>query len=36
LDLTRRYTEAEAARTGIRVDAGHQLIEVLFGRLPVN
>jgi 2,3-bisphosphoglycerate-independent phosphoglycerate mutase len=37
MDLTRRYTEAEAARTGVRVDAGHQLIEVLFGaRLPVN
>jgi 2,3-bisphosphoglycerate-independent phosphoglycerate mutase len=33
----RRYTEAEATRTQIRVGAGHHLIEVLFGAdLPVN
>ena len=36
-EVTRRYTEAEAARTQIRVDAGHRLIEVLFGAdLPAN
>src|ERR1700724_1628178 len=34
---TRRYTEAEAARTRVLVGAGHRLIEVLFGAdLPVN
>jgi 2,3-bisphosphoglycerate-independent phosphoglycerate mutase len=34
---TRRYTEAEAARTHILVSAGHRLIEVLFGaHLPPN
>jgi 2,3-bisphosphoglycerate-independent phosphoglycerate mutase len=34
---TRRYTEAEAARTHVLVSAGHRLIEVLFGAdLPVN
>ena len=33
----RRYTEAEAGRTGIRVDAGYRLIEALFGAdLPLN
>jgi 2,3-bisphosphoglycerate-independent phosphoglycerate mutase len=33
----RRYTEAEARRTGVRIDAGHRLIETLFGaRLPAN
>jgi 2,3-bisphosphoglycerate-independent phosphoglycerate mutase len=33
--MHRRYTEADAERTGIRVNAGHQLIEVLFGaKLP--
>jgi 2,3-bisphosphoglycerate-independent phosphoglycerate mutase len=33
----RRYTEAEAVRTGILVGAGHRLIEMLFGtELPVN
>jgi 2,3-bisphosphoglycerate-independent phosphoglycerate mutase len=33
----RRYTEAEAARTHLVVDAGYRLIEVLFGAdLPVN
>jgi hypothetical protein len=28
----RRYTEADAARTGVAVNQGHQLIEALFGR----
>jgi len=28
----RRYTEAEGARTGLRVDDGHTLIAALFGR----
>jgi 2,3-bisphosphoglycerate-independent phosphoglycerate mutase len=33
----RRYTEVEAARTGVLVSAGYRLIEVLFGAdLPVN
>lgn len=33
----RRYTEAEAAQTGVYVGAGHRLIEALFGAdLPVN
>jgi 2,3-bisphosphoglycerate-independent phosphoglycerate mutase len=33
----RRYTEAEAGRTGVAVMRGHQLIEALFGReLPSN
>jgi 2,3-bisphosphoglycerate-independent phosphoglycerate mutase len=33
----RRYTEADAARTGVAVNQGHQLIETLFGReLPLN
>jgi 2,3-bisphosphoglycerate-independent phosphoglycerate mutase len=33
----RRYTEADAARTGVAVNPGHQLIEALFGReLPLN
>jgi 2,3-bisphosphoglycerate-independent phosphoglycerate mutase len=33
----RRYTEAEASRTGVTVKHGHQLIEALFGReLPSN
>jgi len=37
LGSLRRYTEAEAARAGVYVGAGHHLIEVLFGReLPVN
>jgi 2,3-bisphosphoglycerate-independent phosphoglycerate mutase len=35
--LSRRYTEAEAARTGINVKAGHHMIEALFGGgLPLN
>jgi 2,3-bisphosphoglycerate-independent phosphoglycerate mutase len=34
---TRRYTEAEAARTEVLVSAGHRLIETLFGAdLPVK
>lgn len=33
----RRYTEAEARRTGIAIDAGYRLIDALFGaRLPAN
>ena len=33
----RRYTEAEARRTGVKIDAGYRLIEALFGaRLPTN
>jgi 2,3-bisphosphoglycerate-independent phosphoglycerate mutase len=33
----RRYTEAEASRTGVKVGAGHRLIETLFGAaLPAN
>jgi 2,3-bisphosphoglycerate-independent phosphoglycerate mutase len=33
----RRYTEADAARTGVAVNQGHQLIEALFGlRTSVN
>lgn len=33
----RRYTEAEASRTGVTVKRGHQLIEALFDReLPPN
>jgi 2,3-bisphosphoglycerate-independent phosphoglycerate mutase len=32
----RRYTEADARATGVRVDAGFTLIEELFGRDPVN
>lgn len=36
-ETTRRYTEAEAARTHVIVSAGHRLIEALFGAdLPVN
>jgi 2,3-bisphosphoglycerate-independent phosphoglycerate mutase len=36
-DGARRYTEAEAAQTNVRVRAGHRLIEALFGaNLPVN
>jgi 2,3-bisphosphoglycerate-independent phosphoglycerate mutase len=34
---SRRYTEAEAGRTGVCVNAGHQLIEALFGaKLPAS
>ena len=33
----RRYTEAEAGRTNVRVNAGHRLIDALFGTdLPAN
>jgi 2,3-bisphosphoglycerate-independent phosphoglycerate mutase len=36
-EVVRRYTETEAARTGVLVHAGHRLIEVLFGAdLPAN
>jgi 2,3-bisphosphoglycerate-independent phosphoglycerate mutase len=36
-EMTRRYTEAEAAQTQVVVRKGHRLIEVLFGAdLPVN
>ncbi len=36
-EMTRRYTEAEAAKTQVVVSAGHRLIEALFGAdLPVN
>jgi 2,3-bisphosphoglycerate-independent phosphoglycerate mutase len=35
-EMARRYTEADAARTGLMVGAGHRLIEVLFGAaLPI-
>jgi hypothetical protein len=33
----RRYTEAEADRTGVKVGAGYRLIDTLFGAvLPAN
>ena len=36
-DATRRYTEAEAGRTGIVLKQGYRLIESLFGKdLPAN
>jgi 2,3-bisphosphoglycerate-independent phosphoglycerate mutase len=36
-EATRRYTEAEAARSRVLVAAGHHLIEALFGAdLPMN
>jgi 2,3-bisphosphoglycerate-independent phosphoglycerate mutase len=36
-EMTRRYTEAEAAKTQVVVRWGHRLIEALFGAdLPVN
>jgi 2,3-bisphosphoglycerate-independent phosphoglycerate mutase len=35
-EMARRYTEADAARTGLTVGAGYRLIEVLFGAaLPI-
>ena len=35
--IARRYTEAEAGRTGVMVKQGYQLIEALFGReLPLS
>ena len=37
MNVVRRYTEAEAVRTGVKVGEGHRLIEALFGGgLPLN